>query len=313
MKKSPDAGTRPTIFSELTRYFLSFNLGSFRCDFLQSGCHENRDWSTPLHQHSYFEACYVFKGAGIFRLSGDDYPIGLQQIFLSKPGQLHEIIPLRKQPLGIYFLAFNVVAHNNPKVRNPGIDELIKALLDSKRCVSAPKNEIQHTINLLNAVISSKELGYERLIESLGIKLLLDIARALIEKPLVFKAIDSQPQNRSEATVQRAALFLRDNHTRSITIKDVAAEIHLSKRHIERLFRGIMGTSIRNYLIDLRMETASRLLLDPQLSIKEIAYQIGYGDTHFFSTLFRQRVGLTPSAFREKNKKRLKIGHRVKV
>jgi AraC-like DNA-binding protein len=81
-------------------------------------------------------------------------------------------------------------------------------------------------------------------------------------------------------------------------VRDVAGQVHLSERHISRLFSRVMGTSILGYLTRARLDTASQLLLDREMSVKQVARAVGYPDAHYFSTLFGRRTGLTPGEFR---------------
>jgi len=93
--------------------------------------------------------------------------------------------------------------------------------------------------------------------------------------------------------------YLHDNLSRPIQIRDVAAQVHLSERHLSRLFQQVTGESLLEYLTMLRVQAASQLLLDRQLAIKNVARDVGYPDVHYFTTLFRRRTGMTPAVFRE--------------
>lgn len=61
------------------------------------------------------------------------------------------------------------------------------------------------------------------------------------------------------------------------------------------------GQTILQALTGLRMDRAQRLLLDRELSIKEVAHAVGYGDIHYFTTLFHRHSGMPPATFRRKN------------
>jgi AraC-like DNA-binding protein len=100
--------------------------------------------------------------------------------------------------------------------------------------------------------------------------------------------------------VQTAARYVRDNYARPIQVRDVAAQVHLSERHLARLFARETGRSILEYLTDLRIEAASQLLLDETLPIKQVARQVGYPDAHYFTTLFGKHTGLTPGVYRQR-------------
>ena len=96
-----------------------------------------------------------------------------------------------------------------------------------------------------------------------------------------------------------ALVIARAQLARPIQIRDVAAQVHLSERHLSRLFQQVTGSSLLDYLTTLRVQAASQLLLDRTLAIKNIAREVGYPDVHYFTTLFRRRTGQTPAVFRE--------------
>ncbi len=90
-------------------------------------------------------------------------------------------------------------------------------------------------------------------------------------------------------------------HTHSffeVSLRDVAAQVHLSKRHINRVFHRKMGISIMEYLTSVRMDHAAHLLLERHRPTKEVAHAVGYPDVRYFITVFQRRMGLTPAAFR---------------
>src|SRR5690606_41476700 len=94
--------------------------------------------------------------------------------------------------------------------------------------------------------------------------------------------------------------YLHDTDTRSILGRDVAAQVPLSERHTNPLFRQVMGVSIKEYLTNFRLEIAAQLLLNRQSSVTEVAFAIGYHDVRYFITLFRQHTGFTPAAFQRR-------------
>jgi AraC-like DNA-binding protein len=69
---------------------------------------------------------------------------------------------------------------------------------------------------------------------------------------------------------------------------------------LKRGFRQLFGVAMYDYLIEIRMEEARKLLLHSDLHVSEIAYKIGYSSISNFSTAFKKRYGYSPSAIRKK-------------
>jgi transcriptional regulator GlxA family with amidase domain len=91
---------------------------------------------------------------------------------------------------------------------------------------------------------------------------------------------------------------LQDNLARPVTVRDVAAAVHLSERHAERLFQQQTGSSLMADLRRMRMELAAQLLLDQAVTVTEVARACGYSDVRPFSTAFRRHYGKAPQTFR---------------
>jgi len=99
--------------------------------------------------------------------------------------------------------------------------------------------------------------------------------------------------------VQKATQYIDDHYSENLTIATVANEIFLSPGYLMTIFKREMGISINTYLTNKRIERAKELLLEDNLKIYEIAQEIGYANSTFFSSSFRNHVGLSPRQFKE--------------
>ncbi len=286
-------------FTDLRMVRLIVRLGSFRGEILGWGFFEPRWWRNYLHTHSFFEICYAYQGRGLFHINGVDYAVQAGEVFVAKPGEPHEIISSEDDPLGIYFWSYTLVPPQKSVPEAGEVDVLLYAFLNAVRWVSAQVPAMQSTLTLLTQEIVLRQPGYLPAVEGLVSKLLLDTARAVTEVS-PSETSDAPAYNPAEATVQQIVRYLHDNYSRPLAVRDVAAQVHLSERHTNRLFRQIMGIPINDYLTTFRLKVAKQLLLNRQLSVTEIAYASGYRDVRYFITLFRRHTGLTPSAFRQR-------------
>jgi len=89
-------------------------------------------------------------------------------------------------------------------------------------------------------------------------------------------------------------------HRPDFRISDAASHFHISAAHLRRLFASELGISPSDFLAEERIERAKQLLLDPRaLSICEVADACGYTSLYYFSSMFRERVGASPSDWRK--------------
>ncbi|MEZ3462860.1 MAG: response regulator [Lachnospiraceae bacterium] len=111
------------------------------------------------------------------------------------------------------------------------------------------------------------------------------------------------PQSGAESDdtiIQKAKEFIHQNITSHIKIEDIAQQVHLSPSYFAIYFKNKTNINLRDYLLTEKMEYARRALMNPNTSINEVSYNIGYGDYRSFSRAFKNVHGITPSDFQAK-------------
>jgi AraC family transcriptional regulator len=92
--------------------------------------------------------------------------------------------------------------------------------------------------------------------------------------------------------------WMAEHLTEELSLDRLADQAGLSKFHFQRLFKGALGVSPSQYLIDLRMNEARRLLRETKMSVVDVALEVAYANPSHFARLFRRETGLSPSDYR---------------
>ncbi|MCR8849485.1 response regulator [Rossellomorea sp. SC111] len=92
--------------------------------------------------------------------------------------------------------------------------------------------------------------------------------------------------------------YLQQHYQEDINLQDIADRFYLSREYISRKFKQDYGATITDYVTNIRMEKAKKLLENPYLKIYEVAYGVGYGNEKYFSKVFKKHAGLTPNEYR---------------
>jgi AraC-like DNA-binding protein len=92
--------------------------------------------------------------------------------------------------------------------------------------------------------------------------------------------------------------FIETHYFEEIGYGDFCERSGLSQSYLCELFQSIVGVPPTQYLNDVRLQQARRLIREERLSIKEVAATVGIRDANYFARLFRQRFGITPTAYR---------------
>ena len=93
--------------------------------------------------------------------------------------------------------------------------------------------------------------------------------------------------------------YIKRYHSQSITLDDICRHFGCSRSYVSHLFKKNTGKSFREYLTELRIEDAKYLLKYSNLTVTEIALSVGFGDSTYFSNVFKAKVGTSPCAYRK--------------
>lgn len=137
-----------------------------------------------------------------------------------------------------------------------------------------------------------RRVNYEDLLNISLQHIFLMISRFLKEGT----GLDSDTLNE----VERATHYFNENYNKSISIKEYAAERHMSDCWFNRIFKKITKVTPMQYIISLRITSAINLLENTDHSIKHIANAVGYDDQYYFSKLFKKATGTSPSEYRKR-------------
>lgn len=156
-----------------------------------------------------------------------------------------------------------------------------------------PKNS--NMLSLLKLLVlehQEKQIGSKEIIGSLNHLITNIIARIVTENP--HKKVVSQNK------IDSAINFMCQNIDSKITVQRLAEEVNLSVSHFTKLFKEITSQTPVEYLNHLRLEKAKRLLKFSQKNLTEVAFDCGFTSSSYFSYLFIDREGLSPSQYRMK-------------
>lgn len=115
-------------------------------------------------------------------------------------------------------------------------------------------------------------------------------------------AFEGGPAGAASASVmEEIAAYIREHFREDLTLQDLADRFFLSREYISRRFKREFGENVFDYLANVRLERAKRLLLDSDMLVVRIAELVGYQDEKYFSRVFKKTTGCSPNEFRRKS------------
>lgn len=103
--------------------------------------------------------------------------------------------------------------------------------------------------------------------------------------------------------VQKAIDYITLNYSEKISLKEIAQELYLSPNYLSELFKRYTNQNISEYIMQLRLEKATKYLLRPEYKVGDVAGLVGFSDSRYFSSMFKRQYGMTPNEYRNKNVK----------
>lgn len=244
-----------------------------------------------VHKHSFFEICYVADGEGLYAEGGRRLPLKPGILFLSRPHLQHQIHS--EHGLYLLFLGFELIEAESSAAAVDRFHRLAKS--DAYWLELAEDHPIPRLWSALISSTLERCLFPEDHVIPMCRALITSFESAL-NKALPAAQEKSAPPNAS-TFVHRAKLYIRDNLSQPMKLSDVAGYLHISPRHLSRLFTVELGQTFTNYVRKERVRQAAALLTTTDWSIKRIAEATGFDTVHYFANVFKAETGLPPGEF----------------
>ncbi len=106
----------------------------------------------------------------------------------------------------------------------------------------------------------------------------------------------------TDTLMQKAARYIRTNYMEDLSLEAVAAHVNISPTYFSKKFKSSTGFGYKEYLINVRIQEASNMLLETNEPINEIALKCGFNDSDYFGNAFKRTKGISPLKYRKNNK-----------
>lgn len=190
------------------------------------------------------------------------------------------------------------------------IDEMKAALLKESRCYP---NKIKHRVSSI-IVLILKELensilqerydqllnrSYQMYAECDSFDQLFEISKQLLGQAIQYSL---QRSNQNDA-VDECITYIKTHLDRDLSLQKVAEYVHFHPNYLSGKLKEKVGLPYSVFVLKLRMELASELLMDTNDKIQEIAVRCGFNDSNYFNRMFRREYNISPEQYRKANKK----------
>jgi len=253
--------------------------------------YDESNFEAPYHFHPEYELTYIKSSSGLRYIGNtvEDYQAGelvligtnVPHCWKNKTGKTASsyVIQWKSDLIG-----------NQPELIS--IKQLLSRATWGLRFNDALAEETSH---IMRQIIKSTPLDSYVLL----VQLLDQLSKTKDSKLILEGANNLAPTLEFSERLEMIQRYVDANYKIKIKLKDVASHLEMSEQAFSRYFSKTMGKPFFQFLNEYRINTASRLLLETQLSINEIGYSCGYETLPFFYRQFKKLKGQTPLNYRK--------------
>ncbi|NIK76198.1 AraC-like DNA-binding protein/mannose-6-phosphate isomerase-like protein (cupin superfamily) [Paenibacillus castaneae] len=264
----------------------------------------NAQWSYPEHHHTMFELNMVLEGDQTMIADSTKFVQQVGDILFIPPGVLHSSSGSTSQMAMTYFcLHFDI---DDLTLRRSLMGMHTTLLPASNPSTAAIRSTLERLLQRLQYAQTGLHLDKLAFLSDTFLMLSALTNWTIEEGSGEVHGIDASENEVSlAASIERelrSAYAANRSSEDRISIEKLASRLGYSPSYCNRVFQRVYGMTPRQYLTGLIVRQAKLLLINSELTIEDIAYQLGYRDISQFSKQFKRWMNLSPAAFRKLTK-----------
>jgi AraC-like DNA-binding protein len=232
-----------------------------------------------------YQINYITEGEGIMETKFGHYQVKPGSILLVYPGQWHRYKPSADTGWTEHYIGFSgtyarylfqnsEILCNHPSVLSLGFHDNLMQLF-----------------NQIIDLVHDEKPGFQYVCTGLLIQLLGNILYMIKNQGFNGKEI--------ERKIRHARMRLQEQYSEPVDMERLALSCNMGYSHFRKMFKKYTGMSPLQYHNMFRLQKAKELLSESDKPIKKIALELGFQSEHYFTRLFKKKMGVTPSELRE--------------
>lgn len=269
-------------------------------DVLYIADRHKKEFTYPIHNHSVYELNFVENAKGVRRIVGDSQEvIGDYDLCLITSPDLEHVWEQNECHSGDIreiTVQFDFSMSDETLFgRNP-YASITRMMQEAKKGLSFPLQAIMKVYGMLDTLSSVKD-GFYAVQQFLTI--LYELSRCENARTLASSSYAKVTVEDDSRRILKVKNFISKNYMDELRLSELASLAGMSSSAFSRFFKLHTGRNISEYIIDLRLGYAARMLVDTAKSISEIGFDCGFNNLSNFNRIFKKKKGCSPSEFRE--------------
>ncbi len=269
-------------------------------DVLYIADRRKKEFTYPIHNHEVYELNFVEHAPGVRRIVGDSQEVigEYDLVLITSPDLEHvwEQYECKSDHIREVTVQFDFkIEDDNFFSRNP-FESIRKMMLEARKGLAFPMTAIMNVYHMIDT-LSKIEDGFYAVQQFLSI--LYELSKVPGYRTLATSSYAKVAIADDSRRVLKVKQFINDNYMDEIRLAQLADIAGMSPSAFSRFFKMHTGRNLSDYIIDIRLGFAARMLVDTNMSISEISFDCGFNNLSNFNRIFKRKKGCSPSEFRE--------------
>lgn len=244
--------------------------------------------------HEYYQVVFILGGEGKIIVDGSTYDVKVNELYIFKPNVKHSILASKIKSLNTVELKFFC----NNVTSEACLNQLAPLVEDNDESVC------NAFINIINEV-KTPDIHTENMISLIINQIIIYLTRSLYRKAEQslknISKVDSNYSSKNKDPLYNVINYIKEKYYQQIKLNDLAKMAYLSPVYFCSIFKEKYGVSPIQYLQNIRLDNARKLLCNTDESVTKISEKVGFQSVHYFSRFFKAREGLSPNEYRRRH------------
>lgn len=243
------------------------------------------------HKHDFYLVFFVEKGSGVHNIDFTQYQVNNNQIYFIRPGQVHNW-SLDVDTVGFQLMLSSEIVSIFPNLSDfPFFDQSVPS------CLTLTENEFCEFKTQLHEI--ELVLPHDDLLTKEIVLLRLHLLLKLLQKEYLKQFTEHESPSKPEKIIKAFNPLIDIHFNAQSSVHFYADKLNITPNYLNILSQKYLKTPAGDVLKERIILEAKRLLTSTDLSIKEIAYQLGFNDNAYFSKVFKKYTGKSPGNFKD--------------
>lgn len=269
-------------------------------DMLYIADRHKKEFTYPIHNHEVYELNFVEHATGVRRIVGDSTEeIGEYDLVLITSPDLEHVWEQGKcnsQDIREVTIQFDLdMSETGLFGRNP-FNSMKKMMVEARKGLCFPVSAIMKVYGQIDTLSSIKD-GFYAVMQFMTI--LYELSKEDGARTLATSSYAKVSDESDSRRVLKVKNYISKNYMDEIRLATLADIAGMSPSAFSRFFKLHTGRNLSEYIIDIRLGCATRLLVDTAQSIAEISFNCGFNNLSNFNRIFKKKKNCSPTEFRD--------------